>query len=149
MANFPSLAGRDLEWRDRRVPEDLEGSPRVLVVAFKQWHQPVVNAWVAALERDGRGRAPGMRIYEVPTISDRWNRWRDGIDGNMVRAIPDRDVRERTVTVYAPLAPILRALGLLSRRRVAVFVLADDGAIRARAVGAPTPASVRAVIDAL
>lgn len=149
MATFPSLAGRDLEWRDRRIPEDLDGSPRVLVVAFKQWHQQTVNAWVEALEREGRGRAPGMRIFEVPTISARWNRWRDGIDGNMVRAIRDRDVRERTVTVYAPLAPILRALGLWNRRNVAVFVLAEDGSIRARAVGAPTPSSVRAIVDGL
>lgn len=149
MTVFPSLAGRDLEWRDRRVPEDLDGAPRVLIVAFKQWHQQTVNAWVEALEREGRGRAPGMRIYEVPTISARYDRWRDGIDGNMVRAIPDRDVRERTVTVYAPLAPILRALGLWNRRRVAVFVLAEDGSIRARVVGAPTPASVRAIVDGL
>lgn len=146
---FPQLEGRDLEWRDRRIPEDLAGSPRVLIVAFKQWHQKVVNSWVEALERDARLVAPGMQIYEVPTIGARWSRWRDGIDGGMVRAIPDRGVRERTITVYTRLAPVVRGLGLRDRGSVAVFVLGDDGSIRARAVGEPNEAAVREIVAAL
>lgn len=146
---FPSLVARDLEYEERRVPDDLVGEPRVLLVAFDRFHQQVVDAWVAVLEREGLPRAPGMRLYEIPTIGMKW-RWARGfIDGGMVAAIRDVEVRRRTLTVYTDLRRVLRPLGLADASEVCVLVLGADGAVRARAVGEPTPERVRTIVDAL
>lgn len=145
---FPTRSARDLEGSRRRVPDDLEGEPRILLVAFDRFQQSSVNAWVAALEAE-RHRAPGMRLYEIPTIGSQWRWARPFIDGTMVAAIPDLDVRRRTLTIYAPVAPILRALGLADRSEVCAVVLAPDGSVRAKAVGAPTAESVRTIVEAL
>lgn len=145
-ARFPTLLGRDLEFRDRRVPDDLPGERRVVVVAFRQTHQRVVDAWIAALEARG---IPGLRCYELPTIGVRWNWARNSIDRGMATAIRDLAVRERTITIYTRLAPVVRALGLRDRARVYVAALAPDGTILASAVGDPTPESVAVIAEAL
>ena len=143
---FPALQGRDLEFRDRRIPDDLPGERRVVVVAFRQSHQRVVDAWIAALEaRD----IPGLRCFELPTIGVQWNWARNSIDRGMATAIRDLAVRERTVTVYTRLVPVLRALGLRDRDRVYVAALAPDGTILASAVGGPTTEAVEAIAGAL
>lgn len=148
-ARFPSLAARDLEGTSRRVPEDLEGDPRVLLVAFDRFHQSVVDAWVEALERDGALRAPGMRIYEIPTIGTRWRWARTFIDGGMTAAISDVGVRRRTLTVYTRIERVLDPLGLPDAGEVCVVVLAADGSILARAVGRPTSENLAAIVAAL
>lgn len=143
---FPLLHGRDLEFRERRIPDDLPGERRVVIVAFHQRHQRVVDAWVDALERRG---IPDLRYFEIPTIGLRWRWVRNAIDGGMATAIRDVAVRERTVTVYTRLGPIVRALGLRDRRDVFVAALAPDGSIVASAVGGPTPERVDAIAGAL
>lgn len=146
---FPSLSARDLEGTSRRVPEDLEGDPRVLLVAFDRFHQSVVDSWVEALERDAAPRAPRMRVYEIPTISARYRWARSFIDGGMVAAIRDVDVRLRTLTVYTRLDRVLAPLGLSDASEVCAVVLAPDGSIAARAVGRPTPENLAAILAAL
>jgi hypothetical protein len=143
---FPSLRGRDLEFRARRIPEDLPGERRVVIVAFHQRHQRVVDAWIDAL--DGRG-IPGLRLYEIPTIGLRWRWVRNAIDGGMATAIRDLAVRERTITVYTRLRPVVRALGLAGRGDVLVAALAPDGSILSSAIGEPTPERVDAIAGAL
>ncbi|MFM7718456.1 MAG: hypothetical protein ACKO8G_03040 [Actinomycetota bacterium] len=146
---FPSLEARDLEYEARRVPDDLEGEPRVLLVAFDRFHQSAVDAWVEVLERDGLPRAPGMRVYEIPTIGTRW-RWARGfIDGGMVAAIRDLAVRRRTLTIYTDVRRVLRGLGLPDASQVCAVVLAPDGSVRAKAVGPPSPERVATILDAL
>lgn len=149
MGRFPSLSARDLEGTDRRIPDDLEGHPRVLLVAFDRFHQSVVDGWVTALEREGASRAPGMRIYEIPTIGARWRWARKFIDGGMTAAIADVGVRRRTLTVYSGLDLVLGALGLPDPGEVCAVVLADDGSVLARAVGGPTPENLAAILAAL
>lgn len=148
-ARFPSLSARDLEGTSRRVPEDLEGDPRVLLVAFDRFHQSVVDAWVGALEREGLPRAPRMRLYEIPTISARWRWARSFIDGGMTAAIRDVEVRLRTLTVYSGLDRVLASLGLPDASEVCAVVLAPDGSIVARAVGGPTPENLAVILAAL
>lgn len=143
---FPTLLGRDLEFRDRRIPDDLPGERRVVVVAFRQSHQRVVDAWISALEARG---IPGLRCFEIPTIGTRWNWARNSIDRGMATGIRDLAVRERTITVYTRLGPVLRALGLRDREHVFVAALAADGTILASAIGDPTPESVAAIAGAL
>lgn len=131
------------------MPDDLEGSPRVLLVAFDRFHQRVVDAWVRVLEDRGRADAPGMRVYEIPTIGTQW-RWARGfIDGGMVAAIPDRDVRRRTLTAYTDVARVLRALDLPDASRPCAVVLDDAGDIVAMSVGGPEDEGADAVLAAL
>lgn len=146
---FPSLPARDLEYRDARVPDDLEGAPRVLLVAFDRFHQRIVDAWIEVLEREGRSRAPGMRVYEIPTIGTKWKWARGFIDGGMVAAIPDVTVRRRTLTIYTPLGPVLRALGLSDARRPCALVLDASGEVRAMAVGEPEGEGLDDVLGAI
>ena len=36
---------RDLEGVDYVIPDELPGGPHVIILAFHQWHQMIVNRW--------------------------------------------------------------------------------------------------------
>lgn len=126
---FPRLRARDLNGRDLFIPDELDGDPSVVIVAFHRWHQRLVDTWLAWLEPLGRTH-PGLRVYEVPTLASWWAPVRRFIDGGMAAAIRAREIRERTLTVYSNVRRVTRALGLEDTRTIAVIVVDRDGRLR-------------------
>lgn len=122
---FPTVTGRNLLGADVRLPAELAGSPRVVILAFRQWQQSDVDSWVPFLE-DRVLAEPDLRFYEVPAISGVWSPTRRFIDGGMAAAIREREVLERTVTYYGDLGKLTTPLGIEGRERIAVLVLDDD-----------------------
>ena len=67
---FPEVSGVDLLRRNVVLPDDLTAELNILLIAFKQWHQRLVNTWIPlAEELEGSGRS--VRYYELPTIQSR------------------------------------------------------------------------------
>jgi hypothetical protein len=101
---FPDLDGRRLDGRAMRLPADLPATA-LLLVAFHQWHQRDVDAWLA--------RVPaGVPAFEVPMLGGRWLPARRFIDGGMARSIADEVVLARTVTVYGQVGVVRDAFEL-------------------------------------
>ena len=135
MASFPNVRARNLEGRELLLPDELEGDLNCVVVAFQQRHQRLVDTWLPHLEAIARGN-PGFNYFEMPTISRRWAPVRGFIDGGMARAIADKATRERTITVYANVAPIVTALGLTGADTITTVLVDRRGEIIWQANGA-------------
>ncbi|MCE7883980.1 MAG: hypothetical protein DYH08_09005 [Actinobacteria bacterium ATB1] len=131
---LPTIMGRNLEGHDVALPSDLAGRPVVLLVAFRMWQQRDVDRWVTEL-------APladaGLTVVEVPVISWSWTRLRRFIDGGMAKSIPDRGVRERTITVYDDVGSVSKKLGIGTTSRVTAVLLDAGGRIAARSDARP------------
>ena len=63
---FPEINGRDLNKRDKVVPDDFVDKNLIIIVAFQQWHQPLVDESISLLENNGVGDT--HNIIEVPTV---------------------------------------------------------------------------------
>ena len=124
----PHLEARDLEGTRVVLPDDLAGDRNVLLVAFRREHQPIVDSWVPMLEAQAAAD-PGFRFYELPTIGLQWSPGRRFIDGGMASAIPDRDARRRTLTIYTDVRRITAALGLTTTQTIAVVLVDRAGRV--------------------
>jgi len=116
---FPSVSGTNLQRRRMTLPRDLAGEINLLLVAFWQRHQALVDTWMPLAQRIEE-RYEGFAAYELPVIQNRsrFSRW--FIDSGMRAGIPNPQVRERTITLYLDKAEFLDALEI-----------SDDGTIYA------------------
>jgi hypothetical protein len=120
VAYFPDVGGFVLSGRRVRLPRDLPSG--LVVVAFRMWHQRLVDDWIAWCQT----AHPHTPVVEVPVISRSFRWQRPFIDGGMIAGIRDRAVLARTITVYTDVGALCEALELSDTSTVAALVL--DGA---------------------
>lgn len=147
-SRFPSLAARDLTGRRVTLPEAFEGDRNVVLVAFRRRQQGDVDSWVPWLDARAADD-PGLRFYEVPSISDAWAPARRLIDGGMAAAIGGPVVLGRTLTVYGDLRRLTDPLEIDDRDRIHLFVVDGTGRVRWRATGGFAPAVADGLAAAL
>ncbi|MDR3686192.1 MAG: hypothetical protein P4L93_04455 [Coriobacteriia bacterium] len=131
---FPTLETQDLEGATTRVPDDLPGNPRVIILAFQRWHQMLVDGW----SRHAHALAqtyPEISVWEVPAMSHVYAVGRFFIDGGMKAAIPDLAVRQHTLTAYTDLTALITALEIPDYETVHVYLLDSAGEIVWRGSG--------------
>jgi hypothetical protein len=145
---FPALKVRDLEGTEHVIPDGLTGGPHVIIVAFQQWHQALVNQWKPDLEALAL-RHPGTEVWEVPSISSGYRLFRGGIDGGMRAGIPDPDTRRHTLTVYTDLHALAKDLAIETLDTVQLFLVDCGGTILWRAQGEPAAESLDALDAAI
>jgi len=124
--SFPTLQARNLEGAALRLPGAFAGDPSIVIVAFKRCQQREVDTWMPWLG-GLRERLPGLEVYELPAIKRRWLPARGFIDGGMRAGIPDLEARQRTLTAYADLGALTRALRIDSMSTIALFVVSRGG----------------------
>ncbi len=134
LVRFPSVTGSDLERRRLRLPSDLEGDLNLIVLAFWRRHQPLVDTWMP-FGRKLEDHYPGFAVYEVPVIQSRSRLSQWFIDSGMRAGIPDRDVRERTITLYLDKPPFLVALGITDDSTIHSLLFDRTGQVLWRANG--------------
>ena len=139
LALFPSLQARNLNGRTLALPAELAGARNVVIVAFRRWHQPLVDAWFPALA-PLLAAHPDLRAYELPMLAGSYRLVRPFIDGGMARAIPDLAVRERTLTVYTNVAQSLAALQISNPETITILLVDRNGQISWRSEGEYTAA---------
>jgi hypothetical protein len=146
------VSGSNLERRRLRLPDDLEGSLNLVLVAFQQWQQRQVDTWLP-LARELEARYPALRYYELPTIRRLNGLARTFINEGMRAGIPDPVARERTITLYLDKGAFRQALGLRSEENIYALLLDRQGGVLWRAEGAymreKGESLVRAVEEAL
>lgn len=133
---FPTLSGTNLNDVEFVLPADLEGAPRVLILAFEREHQELVNPWLEALA-EMQKENPNLRYYEIPTM-DEFNmlvRW--GIAEGMRSGIADEAARARTISLHLPEREAEMAkLGITDLSTIYTLVLDAKGQVVMRIKGA-------------
>lgn len=153
---FPSIPVVDLQGAGHRIPEDLPAPRTAVILAFQQWHQRLVDAWIARLEAAGIAGSPAERaddeapaLLEVPVISRRWSPFRRFIDGGMAANIRIPRVLARTQTAYIDRGPLFTALQIPDDSTVCVAVVEPDGHVVTRVLGEADDDAVDVILSAL
>lgn len=145
---FPTVAGRDLEMRERALPAAFEGTRRLVLVAFQRWQQQEVDTWLGPAAKIAAGDAD-FRYYEVPTLGRGYSWMRGFIDGGMRRGVPDPAARARTITLYLDKAPFLRELAISDEKHITVLLLDGHSRIVWRVTGPCDETKLRELQKAL
>jgi hypothetical protein len=148
MATFPQVSGYNLEGRRYNLPGDLEGEINLLFIPFQRWRQDWVDGWMPAAQRL-RAAYPGLHVYETPTLPAMNLFARMGIDLGMKMGIPDRAVREATITLYLDKDAYRRALEIASEETIYLMLVTRRGEILWRGEGPYAAATAASLTQAL
>jgi len=152
---FPNVIGRDLLGTEFKLPLQFPADVNVSVIAFKQWQQSQVDAWITALADAGIPETPlnasGMKscILELPVLPGKFKLVRRFIDGGMAASIKNPLVLARTITIYGAVGDFRQSLGITSTSDVSVRVVTRTGEViwgTTGAVNAGDVAEVAALI---
>ncbi len=136
-ASFPSLEARNLNGRSFRLPAQFGGERNLVLIAFRRWHQAMVDSWFPPLDRL-LAAYPDLRAYELPMIGGMFSLARPFIDGGMASAIADPAVRERTLTVYTDIKSAQTAMGIKNSETITLLLVDRQGRISWRDQGGYT-----------
>lgn len=125
---FPTIEARDLEGDRYSLPDGLPAGRRLLLVAFRRWHQVLIDGWKSRLDSLSREN-PDLTVWEIPALGRRYLAARPYIDGGMRSGIIDEDVRLHTLTAYTDLKALLAGLDIAAADTVHAFLVGGDGEI--------------------
>ena len=95
---FPLIEGNNLNKEKKVVPDDFVDKDLIIIVAFQQWHQGLVDQSINLLETNEMDLT--HNIIEVPTIRKTNKLNEIYLDGVMRAGIRDDRIRNRTITAY-------------------------------------------------
>ncbi len=139
---FPEVKGSNLEGRKFTLPYDLDGKLNIVIIAFKQYQQSLVDEWIPYLEKLTQIYTD-IKFYEVPTLAKGYLLMRFIIDGGMRAGIPSRKARERTITTYINKKQFKQKLEISSEDTIYIFLLTKEGKILQQEVGSITENKIR------
>jgi hypothetical protein len=123
---FPEVSGENLLKQKVVIPTQLRGKFNVMIVAFQQWHQSLVNSWVPFLESMFQ-KYPDIEFYELPTIQNMNFVYRMIINNGMRAGIPSKETRRRTITLYIDKTPFKRKLQIPNEKDIHIFFIDRNG----------------------
>lgn len=148
---LPTIQSNTVSGKAFRVPNDFRGRYNVVLLAFTQEHQFLVNTWVPFLKRL-KQEYDHLGVYELPVVRkfslpERWL-----LDYWMRTGIPDQEVRDTTITLYTDVDVFLKALDLSDRSTIHVLLVDPQGKVYWQTTGAyasDTFAELTAVLNGL
>jgi hypothetical protein len=136
---FPPVQGSNLARRQFHLPGDFEGERNLVLIAFQREQQFDVDTWSMPIKRL-RDRYPDLRFYELPTIKRGNPVFRFWLDSAMRAGIPDRTVREQTITLYLDKEAFRSSLDLPSEETIYALLVDRQGRVLWRTEGPFTEA---------
>ena len=121
---FPSIQGNNLNKEKKVVPDDFVDKNLIVIVAFQQWHQPLVDESISLLENNGFGDS--HNIIEVPTVQKSSKLFEVYLDGIMRAGIRDDRIRDRTITAYVDLDQFRKDLDIPDEETIYWFLVQKD-----------------------
>lgn len=125
---FPSLKASNLEKEGVSIPRDLHGEYNIILVAFQQWHQTLIDDWVPKLKML-KEKYPEVDIYEFPTLKSSLRLMSFVIDGGMRFGIPSKKTREHTITLYLDKERFKKQLGIPTESTIYLYMVDKEGNI--------------------
>ena len=131
---FPTVTGTNLQGDEKTFPDCLEKDYTIVVVAFEQWQQRLVNEWYEPIEKL-KNNNKNVAYFEIPTISklNTFTRW--FIYRGMRSGIENEEMRARIVTLHINKEPFKKALDIDTEETVFTYVLDKEGKILSRVKG--------------
>jgi hypothetical protein len=148
MERFPQIEARDLDGARYVLPDDLPEGRRLIIVPFQQWHQVLVEGWKQAVS-DLQAPHEDLTVWEMPSLSKGYAPFRGYIDGGMRAGIPDPFVRQHTITAYADLAALAKALEIPNRGTIYLYLVDASGLVTWRASGEVDDAKLASLAEVL
>ena len=145
---FPTIAVRSLDGHNQELPSDFGAERNIAMVAFQRWHQSIVDSWVPWLD-ELTAHHPHVQVYEIPILSQLYTFMRWMIDGSMSAAIPNSEVRARTLTAYTDVEHVVHALGLADTSTITIVLVDRAGQIFWQGYGEYTPQKAAELDQAL
>ena len=121
---FPTIQGNTLNKEKKLVPDDFVDKNLVVIVAFQQWHQALVDESILLLEQNGLGET--HNIIEVPTVQKTSKLAEVYLDGIMRAGIRDDRIRNRTITAYLDKNQFLKTLDIPSDETIHWFLIGKN-----------------------
>jgi hypothetical protein len=141
---MPTIKTETLNERAITLPQELPGEKTLVFIAFDRSQQKEVDSWVAAMQLN---KSP-IAWIEIPLIEPKNRLVRSFIQGGMRRGITDEPSRERTITVFAEIDPMLKAMGLpTDQSSIVTAVVTRSGQVLAHVKG-PYGADKASIINA-
>ena len=148
MARFPVVTGTNLLRQKLSLPAGFKGELNILIIAFHQWHQSLVDTWIPAADQTARN-APPVWYYELPVIQGMNPLSQMFINEGMRAGIPNLATRERTITLYLDKRSFREALEIGDEATIHILLTNRLGDILWRESGAYTPEKGRALLQAI
>jgi hypothetical protein len=146
--HFPVVSGFNLNRQELEFPRDFQGNFNLVIVAFQQPQQAVVNTWIP-FAQELEEKIPGFIYYELPTIYEMPAFSRTFINEGMRAGIPDQTARERTITLYLDKETFKSALEISNENEIHLFLVDRDGDIFWRSSGAFTEGKAAELLGVL
>ncbi len=145
---FPQVTGSNLLRQKVTLPDDLQGELKILVIAFQQWQQALVDSWVPTA-RQLEQSFPGVQFYELPVIYKMNFFSQTFLNEGMRAGIPDQTTRQKTVTLYIDKKAFRQALDIPHEDTIWVLVLDRQGNVLWRTEGAYSQEKGDALFNAI
>jgi hypothetical protein len=145
---FPEVSGSNLLRQKTTLPRDLQGELNILLVAFHQWHQTLVDTWVP-VARQLEESYPGVCFYEIPVIQKMNILYQTFINEGMRAGIPNQATRQKTITLYLDKKEFLRALNIPDDQTIWVLVIDRAGNVLWHSQDVFTPEKGEALRNAI
>ena len=138
---FPEIEAQTLRGEKVGLPADLPAKRTIVVAAFQQPQQALVDRWIDAFVEEGIPPTPlGLpfdaqaAVIELPVLPSRYRMVRRFIDGGMARSIKVEEILARTWTTYTDVEKFRETLGI-PKPHVEVMVVGRLGEVIDRASG--------------
>lgn len=145
---FPQVQSTNLKFETRAIPNDLDGSVQLIVVAYDTDQQIYVDKWLKPLE-DLNERYPDLNGYYMPLLP------RDAADGalfiigGMALVAESNENRERTLVTFTDVDAFNDQVGVLDKNDVQLFLLDASQQIVWHGSGEYAPATLASLEAAL
>lgn len=146
--HFPVVSGFNLNRQELEFPRDFLGDLNLVIIAFQQPQQSVVNTWLP-FAQELEQKIPGFIYYELPTIYEMPAFSRTFINEGMRAGIPDQTARERTITLYLDKETFKSALDISNEDEIYIFLVDQDGSIFWRSSGEFTEDKAKGLLGTL
>ena len=131
---FPKIEGDNLERKHFILPQDLEGDLNIIIIPFQRIQQSLVDEWTFHL-KPLYDNNEFLHLYEIPTLSSTYRLMSWMIDGGMRAGIPDKNIRNHTITLYVNKKEFKKALKIDTEDTIYIMLVNKDGEILWRTKG--------------
>lgn len=135
---FPGLKASSLTGEVISLPDGLEGTRNLVLIAFEREQQADLDTWLKVLPAIA-SKHRDFRYYELPTIQRPAKLVQMFINSGMRGGIPDHQQRARTITLYIDKKPFKEAMHIESEKMVYAFLIDKSGKVLWRGEGLCSP----------
>jgi hypothetical protein len=125
---FPDVSGRNLKRQKFVFPEDFPAKYTIVLMAFYRHHQNDVDTWIPFVGQK-ENDYEDLTYIELPVIYKMSPIGQFLLNEGMRAGIPDRNAREKTITLYLDKPDFLDSLDIDSEDEIQILLVEEGGEV--------------------